>query len=126
MNLSVGAGAVLLAAVPDPYLLFGESRNYNYGSGLSYRFKGEVSVWKRLLISANYNGGYFHTISGNKSYYLLHTATLEGSLRLINRFSLNLSSGYFTLESHYRDPQFKNYIKKYPFGRVSIGYNVIF
>lgn len=126
LNLSVGAGAVLLAAVPDPYLLFGDARNYNYGSGLAYRFKGDLSVLRRLLISGNYNGGYFHTISGNKSYYLLHTASLDASIRLIDRFSLNVSTGYFVLESHYKDPQFKDFTKRYPFGRVSLGYNIMF
>lgn len=126
LNLSVGVGAVLLAAVPDPYLLYGDARNYNYGSGLSYRFKGSISVLKRLHISGNYNGGYFHTISGNKSYYFLHAASLEGNIRLIDRFSLNIASGYFTLESHYRDPQFKDFTKKYPYGRVSIAYNISF
>lgn len=126
LNLSVGAGAVVLAAVPDPYLWFGDSRNYNYGSGLSYRFKGELSVFRRLLITANYNGGYFHTISGNKSYYFLHAGALEGSLRLFRRFSINLSSGYFVLDAHYKEPQFKDFTKRYPFGRLSVGYNVIF
>lgn len=126
LDLSVGAGAVLLAAVPDPYLLFGDARNYNYGSGLAYRFKGDLSVLNRLLISGNYNGGYFHTISGNDSYYLLHTASLDASVRLIDKFSLNVSTGYFVLESHYKDPQFADFTKKYPFGRVSLGYNIIF
>lgn len=126
LNLSIGAGAVLLAAVPDPYLLYGDSRNYNYGSGLSYRFRGELSALKRLLISVNYNGGYFHTISGNKSYYLLHAGVVEGSLRLFKRFSLNLSSGYFVLDSHYKEPQFKDFTKRYPFGRLSVGYNMVF
>lgn len=125
-NYSVGLGAVLLAAVPDPYLLFGDSRNYNYGSGASYRFRGELSVWKRLMISGNYNGGYFHTISGNESYYFLHAGTLEGSLRLLKQFSLNVSTGYFSLESHYKDPKYANFTKVYPFGRVSIGYNILF
>lgn len=126
LNLSFGAGAVLLAAVPDPYLLYGDARNYNYGSGVSYRFKGELSVLNRLLISGNYNGGYFHTLSGNESYYFLHTATLEGKIRLIDRFSLNLSTGYFVLESHYKDPKFADFTKRYPFGRASIGYNIMF
>lgn len=126
LNLSVGVGAVLLAAVPDPYLLFGDARNYNYGSGLSYRFRGELSVFNRLLISGNYHGGYFHTISGNDSYYFLHTASLDANIRIIDRFSLNLSTGYFVLDSHYKDPQFADYTKRYPFGRLSLAYNILF
>lgn len=126
LNLSVGAGAVLLAAVPDPYLWFGDSRNYNYGSGLSYRFKGELGVKKRLLISANYNGGYFHTLSGNESFYLIHAGSLDGSLRVWNNFSVNVTTGYFALDAHYKDPQFADYTKEYPFFRMSLGYNIMF
>src|SRR5690606_42143880 len=41
LKTNIAGGAVILAAVPDPYLLYGDSRNYNYGSGLSYRFRSE-------------------------------------------------------------------------------------
>lgn len=126
LNLSVGAGAVLLAAVPDPYLWYGQARNYNYGSGASYRFVGELSLLNRLLIYANYNGGYFHTISGTKSYYLLHAATVETSLRVFKRFSLNIASGYFALDGHFKDQQYPDFTKEFPFGRLSVGYNILF
>ncbi|MBD1428888.1 MULTISPECIES: DUF3943 domain-containing protein [Sphingobacterium] len=126
LNLSIGAGAVVLAAVPDPYLLYGASRNYNYGSGASYRFRGALSLLNRLMVTADYNGGYFHTISGTKSYYILHTATLEGSLRLFKRFSLNVASGYFGLQGHFRDQQYPDFQREFPFGRISVGYNIQF
>lgn len=126
LNLSVGAGAVVLAAVPDPYLLYGDSRNYNYGSGASYRFSGELSLLNRLMVAGNYNGGYFHTISGNESYYILHTATLEASLRLFSRFSLNVASGYFVLEGHFKEDKYPDFQREFPFGRASIGYNIQF
>src|SRR5690606_11285823 len=38
LNMSVGVGAVLRAGVPDRYLPYGASRNYNYGSGAGYRY----------------------------------------------------------------------------------------
>lgn len=126
LNLSLGAGAVVLAAVPDPYLLYGNSRNYNYGSGASYRFKGDLSLLNRILISANYNGGYFHTISGTDSYYILHAGSLEGSLRLFKRFSVNVASGYFSLEGHFKDNQYPDFKRNHPFGRASVGYNIQF
>lgn len=126
LNMSVGVGAILLAAVPDPYLLYGASRNYNYGSGAGYRYRGELSVLNRLLITGDYNGGIFFTISGNESYYILHAATLEANLRIIRNFSLNVSSGYFALEGHFEDEQYADFNRKFPFGRISIGYNVRF
>lgn len=126
LNLSLGTGAVLLAAVPDPYLLYGASRNYNYGSGASYRFRSELSLINRLLLSVDYNGGIFYTISGNKSYYILHAGTAEGSLRLFNQLSLNVSSGYFSLAGHFKDENLPDFNRNFPTARVSLGYNVQF
>lgn len=126
LNMSLGVGALILAAVPDPYLLYGASRNYNYGSGASYRYRGELSVLRRLLITGDYNGAVFYTISGNDSYYILHTATLEASLRIVGSFSFNLSTGYFSLQGHFKDDQYPDFDREFPFGRVSLGYNVRF
>lgn len=126
LNMSVGAGAILLAGVPDPYLLYGASRNYNYGSGAGYRYRAELSLLNRLLIAGDYNGAFFYTISGNDSYYILHAGTLEASLRIVKNFSLNVSSGYFALEGHFEDEQYSDFNRSFPFGRLSIGYNVRF
>ena len=126
LNMSVGLGAILLAGVPDPYLLYGASRNYNYGSGAGYRYRAELSLVNRLLITADYNGSVFFTISGNDSYYILHAGTLEANLRLIKNFALNISSGYFALEGHFKDTQYEDFNRTYPFGRLSLGYNVRF
>lgn len=126
LNLSLGAGAVLLAAVPDPYLLYGASRNYNYGSGASYRFRGDLMVFNRLMLSADYNGGVFFTISGNDSYYILHGLQAEASLRLYKKWSINLSSGYFNLQGHFDDEQYSDFHREFPYGKLSIGYNIFF
>jgi len=126
LNLSVGAGAVILAAVPDPYLLYGASRNYNYGPGASYRFRGDLMLLDRFLLSADYNGGVFFTISGTDSYYILNGLTVEASLRLYKRWSINLSSGYFNLQGHFNDQQYPDFNREYPYGRLSVGYNIFF
>jgi len=126
LNLSVGAGAVILAAVPDPYLLYGASRNYNYGPGASYRFRGDLMLLDRFILSADYNGGVFFTISGTDSYYVLHGLNVEASLRLYKRWSINLSSGYFNLQGHFYDQQYPDFNREYPYGRLSVGYNIFF
>jgi hypothetical protein len=80
----------------------------------------------RLMVTGDYNGGYFHTISGNESYYILHTTTLEASLRLFSRFSLNVASGYFALEGHFKEDKYPDFQREFPFGRISVGYNIQF
>ena len=115
-----------MAAVPDPYLLYGASRNYNYGPGASYRFRGDLMLLDRFILSADYNGGVFFTISGTDSYYVLHGLNVEASLRLYKRWSINLSSGYFNLQGHFYDQQYPDFNREYPYGRLSVGYNIFF
>lgn len=126
LKTNIAGGAVVLAAVPDPYLLYGDSRNYNYGSGLSYRFNGILNIGKRLLFNANYNGGVFHTISGNDSYYLLNALNLDISIRFYNRFALTFNSGYFSLHGNFKDPQLPDFDKEFPFARLALGYSLLF
>lgn len=126
LKTTIAGGAVILAAVPDPYLLYGASRNYNYGSGLSYRFNGELNIGKRLLLNANYNGGLFHTISGNDSYYLLNALNIDMGFLFYKRFALNFNSGYFSLHGEFKDPELPDFNREYPFARLALGYSLLF
>lgn len=126
LKVGLGLGAVILAAVPDPYLLYGDYRNYNYGSGASYRLRGELSTFNRLLIGLDYNGGIFHTISGNDSHYLLHAATLDIKFRTYKKWSMILSSGYFALEGNFADPELPDFNREFPVGRIGLAYNIAF
>lgn len=126
LKTNIAGGAVILAAVPDPYLLYGDSRNYNYGSGLGYRFHGDLNIGQRLLLTADYNGGVFYTISGNDSFYVLNALNLDMSVRLYNNFALNFNSGYFSLHGNFEDPDLKDFDREFPFARLSLGYNLLF
>lgn len=126
LKTNIAGGAVILAAVPDPYLLYGDSRNYNYGSGLSYRFNGILNLRKRLLFSADYNGGFFRTISGNDSYYLLNALNLDMSFRFYRNFALTANTGYFSLHGHFKDPELPDFNREFPFARLSLGYSLFF
>lgn len=126
LRVGLGLGAVVLAAVPDPYLLYGDSRNYNYGSGASYRFTGNISTSNRLMVAVEYNGGYFHTISGNKSHYFLHAVTTDAKLRLFKKWSAVISTGYFALEGIFADPELQDFHREFPVGRIGVAYNIDF
>lgn len=126
LKTNLAGGAVLLAAVPDPYLLYGASRNYNYGSGLGYRFNGVLNVGERLLFMADYNGGIFYTISGNDSHYLLNALNVDMSFRFFKNFALTFNSGYFSLHGNFKDPDLPDFDREFPFARLSLGYSLLF
>lgn len=126
LKLGLGVGGIILAAVPDPYLLYGDSRNYNYGSGASYRFEASLSAINTLMVSLDYNGSYFHTISGNQSHYFLHAATLDFKVRVYRKWSLMLSTGYFALQGNFKDPDLPDFDREFPVVRAGLAYNIRF
>lgn len=124
INTTFGVGPVLLAAVPNQYLKGGKHRNYDYGSGLSLMGNIKADVMERLELGLQYTGGIVGTISGYHSSYSLHSFSSELSVFIWKPFSINMSAGLFTVKGNYRDhPDIK---KLYSFGRVSVGYQVVF
>ncbi len=117
-----GAGAVILAAVPDAYLYYGEGRNYDYGSGLSLMAHGGILFNNRFTGTINYQGGLFFTLNGSKSSYFLHTFSTEVRYRIFNKVSIGAEGGFFNLKGYYRD--YDDINKKYPYLRLSIGYKI--
>ncbi|NCD72353.1 DUF3943 domain-containing protein [Mucilaginibacter agri] len=117
-----GAGVVILAAVPDAYLYYGEGRNYDYGSGVSIIANGGVSINNRWTGRLAYQGGWFETLNGSHSSYFLHAFAGEARYRIFNRVSAGAEGGAFILHGYYRD--YDDINKKYPFIRLSIGVRI--
>ena len=124
LDAGVGAGAVLLAAVPDDHADPDKNRDYNYGPGVSVRAHGILDIANRFRFSTRYNSGYLFTVSGTESTHSLHTVSSDLSIRLFDGFYANINSGYFTLKGNYRGhPEVD---KNYPFGRIGLGYRKTF
>jgi hypothetical protein len=118
----IGAGAVILAAVPDAYLYYGEGRNYDYGPGFSLIGQGGVLIDNRFAAIFGYKGGWFVTLNGSNSTYFLHSLTGELRYRMFGPVSIGAEAGYFILQGNYSDHP--DIDKKYPYLRASIGYKI--
>lgn len=119
---SIGAGPVLLAAVPDKY--FFKGRNYDYTAGAGIYANIRCTLFNKLFCRLNYRGGLLKTINGNESHYTLQAATSEIGYRLTDHFSACAEPGYFYLHGNYK--HFNNVVARYPYLRVSLRYNVDF
>ncbi|RKR85305.1 uncharacterized protein DUF3943 [Mucilaginibacter gracilis] len=120
LNTIVGAGPVILAAVPDMYLYKG--RNYDYGSGLGFNGSLKLTFDQRFAYAINYRGGWLKTINGNASHYFLHTVSNEVSYGFIKNTALVAEWGYFILKGHYdKHPEVNN---TYPYLRASVRYSL--
>ena len=115
-----GAGLIVLAAVPDAYLYYGEGRNYDYGPGFSLMADAKLLVADKLTYSINYRGGWFTTINGNKSSFFLNTVTSELRYYFVPAFSLGAEWGHLNLHGYYKEHPDVN--EKYPYVRLSVGW----
>lgn len=116
----IGSGVVVLGAVPDKYLFYGEGRNYDYGPGLTVTANVVVSIHDLVEVELGYRGRRFQTVNGNQSSYILNTASAELRGKLFKRLSLVASIGENTLNGYYKD--LRNVSERYPFARFSAGY----
>lgn len=120
INTSVGGGGLILAAIPDHYTY--NSRNYDYGPGISYYVSVKLNFTKRLFYNIAYRGGWMSTVNGNKSDYLLHVLTHILGVNIVDKLSVTAEEGYFNLHGTYR--HFPPVNKTYPYLRLAFSYNV--
>src|ERR1019366_6095321 len=100
INTTLSTGPIVLAAVPDPYPNF--SRPYDFCSGAGYGGSITLNIADKFYYGINYKGGWFTTLSGNASYYFLHTFTSELRYRVINGISVCAEPGYFSLNGKFK------------------------
>lgn len=120
----VGAGPVLLAAVPDQYLQYGAFRRYDYASGASVVANLAVNWKSKFQSDLVYRGAIVQTINGiSHSHYILNMASISGGYRFCEQLSLNAEYARFMLHGRFRD--YPDFVKIYPMFRVFLRYNLI-
>ena len=116
----IGSGIVVLGAVPDKYLYYGEGRNYDYGPGITVAASATINYHQLFEAELNYKGSRFKTLNGSESTYILNTLSADIRAFLTSRISLAAGIGQFTLNGFYKDQS--NVAELYPFARFSAGY----
>lgn len=116
----IGSGVVVLGAVPDKYLFYGEGRNYDYGPGLTVSGNAIFNYGDRIELELGYKGRRFQTVNGSESSYILNTASAELRGKPFKHLSLVAAIGENTLNGYYKD--LRNVSERYPFARFSVGY----
>ncbi len=120
IETEAGAGIVILAAVPDEYLYYGEGRNYDYGPGFNLFAGGKLLVAEKLSFGLNYRGGWFATVNGNPSTHFLNSLTSELRYLFTKSISLGAEWGRMNLRGNYRD--YDDVSRTFPYVRLSAGY----
>lgn len=120
---NVGMGLIVLAAVPDEYLYYGEGRNYDFGPGVGIHAGGAMDIKGKLACALNYRGGWFKTVNGNESSFFLNAASLEVKYLFHPSFSVGMELGHFSLNGYYAD--YDDVFKEYPFIKIAFGYKFL-
>ena len=124
INTTFGAGPILLAATPDPYLYLPHGRNYDYGPGFAINGSGLITIDDRFSYGISYRGGWTVTINGHPSHYFLHAVSSEANVVLVKGLSFSFESGYFNLHGSYQ--KYPDVGKNYPYLRISTRYTANF
>lgn len=120
----LGGGVVILGAVPDDYLYYGEGRNYDYGPGVSYEAKGVLNYDDKIFCSANYRGGWTTTLNGNTSNFWLQGYFGDVRFMIFKGLSITGSYGNYKLKGNYED--YPDTDHKFPYLKLSAGYKLVF
>jgi hypothetical protein len=118
----IGSGIIVLGAVPDKYLNYGEGRNYDYGPGISVTANVFINYHNKVEAELNYKGSRFQTVNGNKSSFILNTLSADIRAHVLKRFSIASGIGQYTLNGFYKG--LSNVAEIYPFARFSVGYSL--
>jgi len=120
LKTTAGGSLIVLAAVPDVYLYYGEGRNYDYGPGIGYHAGAEISFNDQFFSTLQYRGGWFKTLNGNRSDFFLNTVTNEFRYEPRKNLFFTLEFGHFSLQGNYQS--YPDFTRSYPFLRYSTGF----
>ncbi len=123
IQLLLGGGVIALAAVPDPYVYYGEGRNYDYGPGVALQGGLNLNIRNRLFYNLFYRGGWFAVVDGEHANYFLHTTVSSLRYTLSRHFTILGESSVFQLKGNYRDYANINYF--YTTVRLAMEYRLV-
>jgi len=120
LQTNFGLGAIILSAVPDEYLYYGEGRDYDYGSGISLMANAKLELGSRFSWNLTYRGALSKTINGNPSSFFLSAVTSELKYLVFRQTTLGMEWGHLNLNGDYSN--YPDVYESYPYGRLSVGY----
>lgn len=125
LQLKGGAGIILLAALPDKYLLYGEGRKYDYGSGISIHFGAGINIANKAFYNFNFVCGGTKTIDNiSKSYAnLFYNSTSTLRIVIHKNFTINASTSNYYFDGFYKD--YPNVYDHHFFRYVGLGYKIV-
>lgn len=124
LQMNGGAGIILLAAVPNPYMYYGEGRNYDYCIGVIVQTGAGINIANRLFYDVNASATGLQTVDGYKSSHLFYNTTSALRLVVYKNISISANSGDYYFNGYYKN--YANVSDHHQFFHFSAGYKTTF
>jgi hypothetical protein len=122
LQLKAGAGIITLAAVPNTYMYYGEGRNYDYCSGVSFHVGAGLNLYNKVFFTFNSNAAETMTVNGYKSSHLFHNTRAELRVVLYKHLTVTASNSNYYFNGYYKN--YANVYEHLTFGQLGLGYRV--
>ena len=118
------AGIIPLAAVPNPYMYYGEGRNYDYCIGADLGAGLGISLFNRLFYNFNITAAGLKTVDGYKSTHVFSSTGSTLRLVVYKNVSIEAVADSYYFGGHY--DKYPEAASRYQFLHFGIGYKTVF
>ena len=124
LQLKVGAGVIVLAALPDKYLFYGEGRKYDYASGLNIHVATGINIANKVFYNFNFFCGKTKRMDNISKAYANLFYNYTSILRIVihKNVTVNASSSNYFFDGFYKD--YPNVYNHHFFRYVGLGYKI--
>lgn len=122
LQFKTGIGVLVLGALPNTYMLYGEGRDYDYCSGITLHLSAAMNIDNRVYIDVHSNAGQSITINGYESTHVFQNSRASLSVRLFKNFFVSATAANYFFNGYYK--KLPNVFEHYSQYYVGAGYRL--
>lgn len=122
LQVKAGAGMITLAALPDKYLYYGEGRNYDYCTGISFQLGAGINIANKLFYDFKCNGGKAITLNGYRSSHFFYNTLSTMRMVIYKGLSISATTSHYIFNGYYKD--FSSVSDHHLFRYFGLGYKI--
>jgi hypothetical protein len=118
-----GGGVIVLAAVPNTYMFYGEGRNYDYCSGLGVQAGGTLNLAGKIVLNLEGEAGRVITVNGYKGTHDFYRTSATLHVTLVKNLAASFSNSLYFFKGNYE--QFPGVSNHHNFRHLGIRYRLL-
>jgi hypothetical protein len=101
LQFKAGAGILLLSAVHNTYMLYGEGRDYDYCTGVTLHLGAGINIADRVFFQFNSNAGQTATVNGYEASHIFHNSKAELHIKIFKNLSVDGTATNYYFNGYY-------------------------